>query len=160
MLATYQGEFQGPFQLLWGSKNEVNNNKNPNKHSFTLLIAIAFKYHHYECCFSHIHLIPNPVSATSRAILKPVYWFEIPNSDPQTLKSVDFWCKLLPPLLSLFRMKNSQNFLGLCPLTPLGRAYSAPQTTQLYNCFLTSVARRKTDTPKKLLDMALTVHHC
>ena len=31
--------------------------KTETQHSFTLLIAIAFGYHHYECCFSHIHLI-------------------------------------------------------------------------------------------------------
>ena len=36
-----------------------------------------------------------PASAVSRAILKPIYQCGIPNSEPQTLKSVDFWCKLL-----------------------------------------------------------------
>ena len=33
-------------------------------------------------------------SAVSRAILKPVYQFGIPSSDPQTLKSADFWCNV------------------------------------------------------------------
>ena len=58
-------------------------------------------------------------------------------------------------VLSLFRMQNSQNFLGLCPWTPLGRACSAPQTTQLHNSFSPCYTCRKTGTPKKLLDMAL-----
>ena len=74
------------------------------------------------------------ISAVSRAILKLVYWFEIPNSNPQMLKSVDFWCNLLSMFLvaeprkqcfELFRMQNSQKFPGFCPWTPLGRAYSA-----------------------------------
>ena len=34
-------------------------------------------------------------SAVSRAILKLAYWLGIRESDPQTLQSVDFWCKLL-----------------------------------------------------------------
>ena len=58
-------------------------------------------------------------------------------------------------VLSLFRMQNSQNFSGLCPWTPLGRAYSAPQTNQLQNGFSPRYAHRKTSTPKKLLDMAM-----
>ena len=55
------------------------------------------------------------ISAISRAILKPVHWFEIPNSDPKTLKSVDFCCKFSSPFVvaepqeryfELFRMQN------------------------------------------------------
>ena len=38
------------------------------------------------------------VSAISRAILRLVYMFGIPNSDLQILKSVDFWYKLSLPL--------------------------------------------------------------
>ena len=41
--------------------------------------------------FSLISLL---CSAVSRAILKPVYRFGIPNSNQQTLKSVDFWYEL------------------------------------------------------------------
>ena len=39
------------------------------------------------------------ISAASRAILKLVYRFGIPNSDPQTLKSVDYCCKLSSPFV-------------------------------------------------------------
>ena len=76
----------------------------------------------------------NMFSAKSRAILKPVYQSGIPNSNPQMLESVDFWCKLSSTFLvaeprercfELFRMQNSQKFPGFCPWTPLGRAYSA-----------------------------------
>ena len=74
------------------------------------------------------------VSAISRTILKPVYQFGIPNSNPQMLKSVDFWCKLLSTFLvaeprqqcfELFKTQNSQTFPGFHPWTPLGRACSA-----------------------------------
>ena len=61
-------------------------------------------------------------------------------------------------VLSLFRMQNSQNFLRLCPWTPPGRAYRAPQNTQLYNEFSPSYTRRKTSTPQKLLDTALITY--
>ena len=73
-------------------------------------------------------------NAISRAILKPAYRFGIPNSNSQTLKSVDFWCKLLSMFLvakprewcfELCRKQNSQKFLGFHPWTPLGKAYSA-----------------------------------
>ena len=37
-----------------------------------------------------------------------------------------FWQSHESNVLSLFRMQNSQNFQGLCPWTPVGRAYSAP----------------------------------
>ena len=80
-------------------------------------------------------LLPHTLfSAVSRAILKPVYRFGIPNSNPQTLKSADFWRKLSSAFLVaeprercfvLFRMQNSQKFPGFHPWTPLGRAYSA-----------------------------------
>ena len=56
------------------------------------------------------------------------------NSNPQTLKNVDLWCKLSSMFLvtewrewcfELFRTQNSQKFPGFCPWTQLGRAYSA-----------------------------------
>ena len=73
-------------------------------------------------------------SAVFRAILKLTYRFGIPNSNPQTLSSVDFWCKLLSMFFvaeprgrcfELFRMQNSEKFPGFRPWTPLGRADSA-----------------------------------
>ena len=36
------------FQCFWRSKKEGNNN-NLKNHSLSLLITIAFRYHHYEC---------------------------------------------------------------------------------------------------------------
>ena len=72
-------------------------------------------------------------SAVSKAILKPVYRFGIPNSNPQTLKSVDFWCKISSTFLvaelrercsELFRTQNNQKFPGFRPWTPLTKAYS------------------------------------
>ena len=78
-----------------------------------------------------------PFSAVSRDILKPLYWFGVPNQDSQTLKSVDFWCKLSSPFVvaepqyqcfELFRMQNNQNFLGLCPWILWERAYSTKNT--------------------------------
>ena len=86
---------------------------------------------------------------------------------PQTLKSVDFWCKLSSTLLfaelregcfELFRMQNSQKFPGFCPWTPLGRAYSAAPDSRLHDGFSPRYARRKTGTSEKLLDTALYVH--
>ena len=66
--------------------------------------------------------------AVSRAILKPVYRFGIPNSDPWTLKSVKInssknrkmtVAEPPEPCFELFRMQNSQNFLGFCSWTPI-----------------------------------------
>ena len=76
-------------------------------------------------------------SVVSRAILKLVYWFGIPNSNLQMLISVDFWCKLLSIFLvaelrewcfELFRTQNSQKFAAFCPWTPLGRASTTPDS--------------------------------
>lgn len=94
-------------------------------------------------------------SVVSRAILKPVYRFGIPNSDLQILKSVDFWCELSPPFVvavlrercfELFRIQNSRNFPGFCSYTPLERAFSDPALPD------SPVAQRY---PQKLLDTAL-----
>ena len=80
-----------------------------------------------------------------------------PKLRPQTLKSVDFWCKLSSPFIvtepqeqcfELFRMQNSQHFPGFHPWTPLGKAYSAPQTHQLHNIFLLTILAEKSAPPK------------
>ena len=106
-----------------------------------------------ECCLILKCNFLFIASAVSRAILKPVYRFGIRNSNPQTLKSVDFWCKLSSLFLvaeprercfELFRTENSHKFPGFRPWTLLGRAYSAAPDSQLHN-----------GTPKKLLDTAL-----
>ena len=101
-------------------------------------------------------------SAVSRAILKPVYRFGIPNSDPQTLKSVDFQCKLSSPFVVaeprercfvLSKMQNSQNFPGLCPWTILRKRLTAPPDSPVTKLF-SRYAGRITGTPKKVLDTA------
>ena len=98
-------------------------------------------------------------SAVSRAILKPVYRFRIPNSNPQTLKSVDFWCKLSSTFLvaeprercfELFRTQNSQKFPGFRPWTPLGRAYSAAPDSPAAQRFFSSLRLSKNRHPQKI----------
>ena len=109
-------------------------------------------------------------SAIFRAISKLVYPFGIPSSDPQTPNNVDFWCKLSSLFVfaepqercfELFRIPNSQIFRGLCSWTTVWKDYSthSTQTTQLHNSFSPCYADRKTDTPKKFLDTALTRSH-
>ena len=98
-------------------------------------------------------------SAISRAILKPVYQFGIPNSNLQTLKSVDFWCKLSSTLLvaepreqcfELFRKQNNQKFPGFHPWTPLGRAYSTAPDSPAAQRFFSSLCLSKNRHPKKI----------
>ena len=108
-------------------------------------------------------------SAVSRAILKLVYQFGIPNSNPQMLKSVDFWCKLLSMFLvaeprewcsELFRTQNSQKFPGFYPWTPMGRAYSTGPDSVAAQRFISSLHSSKNQhAHKKLLDAALTDNH-
>ena len=98
-------------------------------------------------------LMESHSSVVSRGILKPLCHFGIPNSDPQTLKSVDFWRKLLSPFVVAepFRMQNSQNFPGLCPWIPLERAYSAPPRLPSYAMvFLLAMHVKKLAPPKKI----------
>ena len=98
-------------------------------------------------------------SVVSRAILKLVYWFGIPNSNPQMLISVDFWCKLLSMFLvselteqcfELFRLQNSQKFPGFCPWTPLGRAYSTTLDSLAAQWFFSSLCLSKNRHPPKI----------
>ena len=97
--------------------------------------------------------------------MKAVYRSGMPNSDPQTLKSVKInssknrqWTfHILVPqrvepqegCFELLRMQNRQNFPGLCFWSPLGRADSAP--SRLLSC--TTLAGY--GSPPKLLDTAL-----
>ena len=111
-------------------------------------------------------------SAVSRAILKPVYQFGITSSAPPPppppppkvskvlISGVSVSHRSLSQshesdVLSYSECKIAKNFPGLRPWTPLGKAYSAPQTLQLHNGFSPCYARRKTGTPQKLLDTAL-----
>ena len=96
-------------------------------------------------------------SDVSRAILKPVCQFRIPN--PQTLKSVDFWCKLSSTFLvaeprercfELFRTQNSQKFPGFRPWTPLGRAYSAAPDSPAAQRFFSLLRSSKNRHPPKI----------
>ena len=103
------------------------------------------------------------------AIFQLVYQFGIPNSDPQTLKSLKIDSSknrkvtahaLVPQCFELLRRQNIQNFPGLCPWTPLGRAYSTPHTPQLHNGFSAHYVCQETGTSQKLLDTALIFFHC
>ena len=80
----------------------------------------------FEICFCVSFNCYYRNSAVSRAILKPIYRFGIPNSQPQTLKNVDLWCKLSSTFvvaeprercLELFIMQNdspaAQRFFSL-----------------------------------------------
>ena len=98
-------------------------------------------------------------SAVSRVILKLVYQFGIPNSNPQTLKSVDLWCKLSSTFLvaepreqcfESFRMQNSQKFPGFHPWTPLGRAYSTAPDSLAEQQFFSSLHSLKNQQPQKI----------
>ena len=95
-------------------------------------------------------------SAVSRAILKPVYQFGMPNTDPILPGFCFCHCSLSQShksnALSYSGWKIAKNFPGLCPWTPLGRAYSTPQ---MHNGFSPHHTHRKTRTPKKLLHTKL-----
>ena len=97
------------------------------------------------------------LDTASRSILKSVIWFGIPNSNPQTLKSVKInsfknrHMTVHEPrkhCFELFRMQNSQNVLGLCPWTPLGMAYSAKDSPAAY-CFFSLLCSSKNWQPQK-----------
>ena len=98
-------------------------------------------------------------SAVSRAILKPVYGFGIPNSNPQTLKSVKInssknrqltFQTLVPQCVEpqegcfeLLRIQNRQNFSGALLLDPTGEGSSTP--SRLPSCttvFLTTLVEK------------------
>ena len=83
-------------------------------------------------------VLESPCSAVSRAILKPVYQFGIPNSDPKLSKvlisGISFRHRSLSQshesdVLSLFRMQNTQDFPGLCPWTHWRELTAPPRLT-------------------------------
>ena len=96
-------------------------------------------------------------SSIYRAMLKPVYRFGIPNSDPRTLKNANLiHLKIDKSSLfvvteprercfALFRMQNNQTFLVFHPWTPLGAPppppTPAPHTPQLHNSFSTRLLK-------------------
>ena len=99
----------------------------------------------------------NDISVVSRAILQPVYQFGTPNSYYQTLKSVDFWCKLLSLLVvaepqeqcfELIRMQTCQNFLWLYLWTPMEEGLQYPQNCPAAQVFLLATLMKKL-APKK-----------
>ena len=107
----------------------------------------------YLLSFKHV------TSAVSRAILKPLYRIGIPNSNSETLKSVDFWCKLSSMFLvaesrercsELFRTQNSEKFPEFRPWTPLGRAYSAAPDSPTAQWFFSSLRSSKNLHPQKI----------
>ena len=99
-------------------------------------------------------------------MLKLVYWFGIPNSNPQMLKSVDFWCKLSSVFLvaepkeqcfELFKTQNSQKFPGFCPWTPLGRAYSSAPDSPAAQLFFSSLHMSKNRHPQKIAGYSIVL---
>ena len=81
-------------------------------------------------------------SAVSRAILKRIYQFGIPNSNPHMLKSIDFWCKLSSTflvtesqesnVLSYSEPKIAKNFQGFTPGPHWGELTAPLQTPHLH----------------------------
>ena len=122
--------------------------------------------HHEETVY-FIPLSPQEflVSAVSRAILKPVYQFGIPNSNPHTLKSADFWCKFSSTFLvaeprercfELFRTQNSQKNSRVSPLDPTGEGLQhRPRLPGCTSVFLLATLVEKPATPKNCW-----VRHC
>ena len=86
-------------------------------------------------------------SAVSRAILKSVYRIGIPNSNPQTLKSVNFWCKLSSAFLVA---ESRERCFELIRMTPLGRAYSAASDSPAAQRFFSSLCLSKNRHPQKI----------
>ena len=104
-------------------------------------------------------------SAVSKAILNPVYGFGIPNSDPQTLKSVNFWCNLSSPFIvaepreqcfELIQNAKYPTFSGVSPLNATGADLQRPPDSPTTQRFFSSLRLPKNRTPKKLLGTALS----
>ena len=94
-----------------------------------------------------------------------LFWGQYTSLGFQTQTPIDFWCKLSslfvvagPQWQSFeqFRMQNNQQFPGLCPWTPLRRAYSPPpRLTNYTTVFLLTMLAEKPAPSKKLLDSVL-----
>ena len=56
-------------------------------------------------------------------------------------------------------MQNSQKFSGASPMDTTGEGLKHRQTPQLHHRLSSRYARRKTGTPQKLLDTALTLEN-
>ena len=107
----------------------------------------------------------NSSNAVSRAILKPVYRFGIPNSNPQTLKSVDLWCKLSSTFFvakprercfELFRTENRQKFSRFSPLDPTEEGLERlPRLPSCSTVFLLATLLEKPAPPKNCW-----IRHC
>ena len=114
------------------------------------------------------------IQCISRAILKPVHQFGIPNSDPKTPKSIKINSSknrqttvhaLVPQCFELFKMQYSQKFSGPSPLDQSGEGLQCTpshlclQTSQLHKGFCPHQVCQKASTPpppqKKMLDTAL-----
>ena len=111
---------------------------------------------------------PQNFSAVSRAILKPVYRFGIPNSNPQTLVSVkinssknrqmtvyEHNVPLVPlSVLSYSEYKIVQIFRGFAP-GPLGKGLQRLPDSSAARRSFSSQLSSKNRHPKKLLDTEL-----
>ena len=97
-------------------------------------------------------------SAVSRAILKSVYRFSIPNSDPKTLKSVKIHLKIdkwpfmhyLSTSLSYLECKIAKSFWGFAP-GPQWEGLQCPPDTPAAQQFFFSLCLSKNWHLKKIL---------
>ena len=102
------------------------------------------------------------IQCISRAILKPVHQFGIPNSDPKTPKSIKINSSknrqttvhaLVPQCFELFKMQYSQKFSGPSPLDQSGEGLQCTpshlclQTSQLHKGFCPHQACQKASPP-------------
>ena len=104
-------------------------------------------------------------SAVSRAILKPVYQFGMPNTDP---KLPGFWCKLSSLFVvtepqeqcfELFRMENSQKiFQGFVPGHHWGGLTALPPHSPDAQWFFSSLYSSKNQDPQKIAAYETDVH--
>ena len=102
------------------------------------------------------------ISAVSRAILKPAYWFGIPNSDLQTLKSVKInsaryrrmTIHALVPQCALFVLSYSECkivkiFQGFIPGPQWGGLTAPPKLPSCTTVFLFAMLIEKPAPPQK-----------
>ena len=102
------------------------------------------------------------IQCISRAILKPVHQFGIPNSDPKTPKSIKINSSknrqttvhaLVPQCFELLKMQYSQKFSGPSPLDQSGEGLQCTpshlclQTSQLHKGFCPHQVCQKASTP-------------
>ena len=112
----------------------------------------------------NLHLMVGKWNQSYSEARIPVWDFKL---RPQNLKSakidsskirqmtVHDWNDQRERCFELFSMRNSQNFLGICPWTPQGRAYNAPPDSPAVQRLFSLLLSSKNQHPQKILDAAL-----